>query len=67
MLTWQFLSDSPQKTYDVGKVPTSDSPHRKSWTDDSDLISRQFSSTEDRATAYDWGGNLKRVAGGFCV
>lgn len=58
-LSWQFLSDSPQKTSDIGKVPTSDSLCRKSWTGDSNLISRQFSSTDDRATADDWGGNLR--------
>lgn len=54
-LSWQ------QKTSHVGKVPISESLHWKSWTGNSNLISRQFSYTDNKATADDWSWNLKKL------
>lgn len=54
-LSWQ------QKTSNVGKVPISESLHRKSWTGNSNLISRQFSYTDNEETADDWSWNLKKL------
>lgn len=53
-LSWQ------QKTSHVGIVPISESLHRKSWSGNSNLISRQFSYTDNEETSDDWSWNLNK-------